>query len=321
MIHLGVNLIPETDTDTMVRLAVEAEQLGFTRCRVYDEGLVTRDVYVVMTAIAEATEKVVIGPGITNPYTRHPAQTASAIASLDEVSRGRAFLGVGAGGSLALDPVGIKRTSPLTAVRETIEVSRLLFSGKRVDYDGAFATLRSATLNYGRPDIEIWLAGRGPKILQLGGELADGVMLDFLHRDTIGQSIQLIRDAGAAAGRTVKICYSTILVSDDDDLEFVRPHMTYRLVDAPPSVKKSIGLTDAEATKIRSAMAGGLEAAAEHVRDEWILPFVIHGSRAHCKMTVENLIDQHDLDEYLLPVFDMPDQSAYIRRVAQTLLD
>jgi 5,10-methylenetetrahydromethanopterin reductase len=321
MIHLGVNLIPETDTDTMVRLAVEAEQLGFTRCRVYDEGLVTRDVYVVMTAIAEATEKVIIGPGITNPYTRHPAQTASAIASLDEVSGGRAFLGIGAGGSLALDPVGIKRTSPLTAVRETIEVNRLLFSGERVDYDGAFTSLESAMLGYGRSDIEIWLAGRGPKMLQLGGELADGVMLDFLHRDTVASSVRLIRDAGAAVGRSTKICYSTVLVTDDDDLEFVRPHMTYRLVDSPPMVREAIGLTDADVSKIRAAMAGGLSAAAEHVRDEWILPFVIHGSRSECRLALENLIDQHDLDEYLLPVFDMPDQSAYLKRVSQTLLD
>jgi 5,10-methylenetetrahydromethanopterin reductase len=320
MTHLGVNLIPETDTDTIVRLAVEAEQLGFTRCRVYDEGIVTRDVHVVMTAIAEATERVMIGPGITNPYTRHPAQTASAIASLDEVSQGRAFLGIGAGGSLALDPVGIERSSPLRAVRETIEVNRALYSGEPVDYDGEFVTLRSARLGYGRPDIEIWLAGRGPKILRLGGRLADGVMLDFLHRDTIGASVELVRAAGREVGRVSRICYSTVLVTDDDDLEFVRPHMTYRLVDSPAPVKAAIGLTEADASRIRTAMAGGLEAAAEHVRDEWVLPFVIQGTAAECRATLDNLIDEHDIDEFLLPMFDMDDQSGYLRRVARTLL-
>jgi 5,10-methylenetetrahydromethanopterin reductase len=320
VIQLGVNLIPETDTETIVRLAVEAEQLGFTRCRVYDEGLVTRDVHVVMTAIACATERVVIGPGITNPYTRHPAQTASAIASLDEVSGGRAFLGIGAGGSLALDPVGIERTRPLGAVREAIEVNRLLYSGERVDYDGEHVTLRSARLGYGRPDIEIWLAGRGPRILQLGGAIADGVMLDFLHRDTIGESAELVRAAGRDAGRRPRLCYSTVLVTEDDDLEFVRPHMTYRLVDSPPPVKAAIGLSDDDAARIRAAMAGGLHAAAEHVRDDWVLPFVVHGSRSECRAALEELVDRHGIDEFLLPVFDMPDQSAYLRRVASTLL-
>jgi 5,10-methylenetetrahydromethanopterin reductase len=320
MIELGINLIPETGTDVMVRLAVEAEQLGFSRCRVYDEGIVTRDVYVVMTGIAAATERVMIGPGITNPYTRHPAQTASAIASLDEFSGGRAFLGIGAGGSLALDPVGIDRVRPLRAVRETIEANRALYSGESVDYDGDFVQLHSGRLDYSRPDIEIWLAGRGPKMLQLGGRLADGVVLDFLHRDTIGDSVELIRGAARSAGRDVKLCYSTVIITDDDDLEFVRPHMTYRLVDMPDPVKEAIGLSESDTTRIRDAMAGGLAAAAEHVRDEWVLPFVIHGSRQECRTAVGNLTDRYDIEEFLLPMFDMPDQSAYLSRVADTLL-
>jgi 5,10-methylenetetrahydromethanopterin reductase len=274
-----------------------------------------------MTAIAAATQRVMIGPGITNPYTRHPAQTASAIASLDEVSGGRGFLGIGAGGSLALDPVGITWQRPLTAVRETIEANRALYSGEPVDYDGEFVTLRSAQLDYARADIEIWLAGRGPKILQLGGRLADGVMLDFLHHDTVGDAAELVRGAAREAGRHVKLCYSTTLVTDEDDLEFLRPHMTYRLVDTPAHVKQAIGLSDDDAARIRDAMADGLDAAAEHVRDVWILPFVIHGSRADCRAAVENMVDRHDIDEFLLPMFDMPDQSAYLRRVADTLLD
>lgn len=319
MIELGVNLIPEAGAASIVELAVEAERLGFTRCRVYDEGIVTRDVYVVMTAIALATERMTIGPGITNPYTRHPAQTASAIASLDELSGGRALLGIGAGGSLALDPIGLERRSPLAAVAETIEIARALFSGAAVDHDGTFAVLRSARLSYARPDIEIWLAGRGPKILQLGGRLADGVILDFLHHDTIASSVELVREAGAAAGRRSRICYSTVLVTDDDDLEFVRPHMTYRLVDAPPPVQAAIGLGAPDVDRIRAAMAGGLAAAAELVRDEWVLPFVIHGSRDECRAAVADLVERHDIEEFLLPMFDMPDPSGYLRRVAETL--
>jgi hypothetical protein len=140
-------------------------------------------------------------------------------------------------------------------------------------------------------------------------------MLDFLHRDTIGDSVELVRGENPDC----KICYSTVVVTDDDDLEFVRPHMTYRLVDSPPPVKSAIGLSDGDAAKIRSAMAGGLEAAAEHVRDEWVLPFVLHGGAAECRIALENLIDRCGIDEFLLPMFDMHDQSAYMRRVARVL--
>ncbi len=129
--RLSLNVIPECPIREIVDLAVHAEELGFDRVWVYDEGLVTRDVFVVMSAIAAATTQIEIGPGITNPYTRHPGQTAAAIASLDELSGGRAFLGIGAGGSLTLDPLGLERRRPLTAVRETIDAARALSDANR----------------------------------------------------------------------------------------------------------------------------------------------------------------------------------------------
>ncbi|NCG36429.1 MAG: LLM class flavin-dependent oxidoreductase, partial [Actinobacteria bacterium] len=112
MIAKSINLIPEAPIAAMVDLAAHAEDLGFDRCWVYDEGLATRDLYVTLSAIATATSRMQLGPGITNPYTRHPAQTAAAIASIDELSGGRGFLGIGAGGSLTLDPLGIKQQRP-----------------------------------------------------------------------------------------------------------------------------------------------------------------------------------------------------------------
>lgn len=315
----SINLIPETPIAEMVGLASHAEDLGFDRCWVYDEGLVTRDVYVTMAAIAAATERLEVGPGITNPYTRHPAQTASAVASLDEATGGRAFLGIGAGGSLTLDPIGLARKRPLGAVRETIEACRALFEGGAVDYDGEHLTLRSARLDYGRPEIEIWLAGRGPKMLQLGGAAADGVMLDFIHRPSLGDYVDLVRTGAATTGRSPRICYSTAIVTDADDLEFVRPHMTYRLVDAPPSVKEALGLGPDDVDRIRSAMAGGLHAAAAHVRDEWVEPFVIRGTVEQCVATISGLAGEHGFEEFLVPVFPMPDARGYLTRVADVL--
>ena len=70
MVQGSVNLIPEAPVGVIRDLAVEAERLGFDRCLVYDEGLATRDVYATMTAIVMATERMAIGPGITNAYTR-----------------------------------------------------------------------------------------------------------------------------------------------------------------------------------------------------------------------------------------------------------
>ena len=272
--------MPHGNVGRAVELARLAERLGYERCWVYDEGLAASDVYVAMTAIAGATESLTVGPGITNPYTRHAGATAGAIASLDEVSGGRAFLGIGAGGSLTLDPLGIARERPLTAVRETIDACRRLFRGDTVSLEGAHVRLSEASLLNVRAGTEIWLAGRGPRMLELGGAACDGVLVDFIYKPHLGSAVERIHRAGRAEGNDPRIAYSTMLVTDDDTMAALKPHMTYRLVDSPPEVREALGITDADAAMIRAALADGLEAAAEHVRDEWALPFVIAGTPA-----------------------------------------
>ena len=88
MVTASINLIPEAPLADLVAIARHAEQVGFRRCWVYDEGLATRDVYIVLAAIAQATTLMEIGTGITNPYTRHPATTAATTATLDVPRRG-----------------------------------------------------------------------------------------------------------------------------------------------------------------------------------------------------------------------------------------
>ena len=195
----SLNLMPEAPVERIVELAVEAERLGFRRCWVYDEGLRARDVHVTLAAIATATARIQLGPGITNPHTRHPGVTAASVASLDELSDGRAFLGLGAGGALTLDPLDIEPSKPLTAVRETVRACRSLFAGGRVDLDGETVQLSSARLGYARSDIEIWLAGRGPRMMRTAGELADGLNLSYVHKGTLDEVIAAVRSA--ALGR------------------------------------------------------------------------------------------------------------------------
>ena len=83
-VPMSVSLMPTAPVADVVELAVLAEELGLARCWVYDEGLVTRDVYIALTAIAAQTQRIPLGPGITNPFVRHPGATAAAIATLDE---------------------------------------------------------------------------------------------------------------------------------------------------------------------------------------------------------------------------------------------
>lgn len=305
MIKKGVNIIPDVPMSQVIELGQEAERLGYDKCWIYDEGLVTRDVYISLAAIAQKTGKIELGTGITNPFTRHPAVTASAVATLDELSDGRAFLGLGAGGTLTLAPMVIERQKPLTAVREMLQAIRPLLRGETVTLDGEIIKFKNASINYPRPNLPIWLAGRGNKMLTLGGELADGVALEFFYKDFIPVATKMIEDGAKISGNKPKICYSTMVITNDRVMNELRPHMTYRLVDSPPEVKERIGMTAADVEAIRSTMgAKGLVEAGKLIKDEWIAPFVIMGTEEECARELSDLMTRHEFDEFLLPILE-----------------
>ena len=166
---------------------------------------------------------VLVGPGITNPFTRHPGQTAAAT-SLAELSGGRAVAGFGAGGSLTLDALGLSRSRPVVSLRGTHQRMQGLWAGEQVDFEGETVHLHHASWPAAYRDIPIWLAGRGPRVLSLGGELADGVILDFLHETTLSARSTSFAMAQPMSGNSVDLSYSTSIVMTHDDLEAVRPH-------------------------------------------------------------------------------------------------
>ncbi|MFV1991435.1 MAG: LLM class flavin-dependent oxidoreductase, partial [Acidimicrobiales bacterium] len=122
MVKAGVHIVPLMSADNVINIAVEAERVGYDYCLVADEGF-HPDIYTCLGAIAQATERIRIGP-VTNGYTRHPAVSAAALATVNELSQGRTFVTLVAGGSMVLDPMGIERLRPYRVMRDTIEVMR-----------------------------------------------------------------------------------------------------------------------------------------------------------------------------------------------------
>jgi 5,10-methylenetetrahydromethanopterin reductase len=309
LLPAGVNLMPTAPVGMLVELAVEAERLGFSRCWIYDEGLHTRELYVTLAAIAAATERIRIGPGITNPYTRHPGITASAIATLDELSGGRAFVGLGAGGTLTLGPLAIERRRPVAAVGATVDGLRRLFAGGPVTVDGPDFGLDRATLGYGRADIEIVVAGRGPLMTALAARVADAFVLSYVHRDLIGPAVAALR-----AERPLHVVYSTMMAVDDADLEEARAQLTFRLVDSPPEVRDLLGLGPGLVEELRAALAaGGPAAAAPLVRPEWVPAFVLVGTPEQCGAQLRDLMVRHDIEEFQL---GLPEPEGAAERMA-----
>ncbi|MBN9076766.1 MAG: hypothetical protein BGN87_15015 [Rhizobiales bacterium 65-79] len=150
-----------------------AEANGYDTVWIADERFY-RDVYCLLTFLAANTEKVRLGPCITDPFVRHPAITTVAMATLDDVSQGRAQLGFGAGVS-GFSQLGIESRKGPTAMREAITLFRKLLAGGHVNYEGEVISFHNGELDFKpfREHIPVHIASNGPLGQRVAGEVAD----------------------------------------------------------------------------------------------------------------------------------------------------
>lgn len=178
--------------------AAQVEAAGFDFLWMPDTPLLAgrwRDVYVHLTCAALHTSRLRLGPGVTNPLTRHPVTTASAILSLDEASEGRADLVAGTGYSSAYI-IG-RKAATLATMRQTTELWRSIFQGQQTELGGLEIRLTPP-----RPRLPIYLAATGPKMLQLAGEIADGVLIQVgAAPGTVAWALQQVDIGMQRAGR------------------------------------------------------------------------------------------------------------------------
>ena len=298
MVAAGVHIVPLMPADDVISVAVEAERLGYEYCLVADEGF-HPDVYACLGVIARATDRITLGV-LTNGYTRHPAVTAAAAATVNELSGGRLVVTLLAGGSMVLSPMGIERARPARVVADSVQVLRRLWSGDEVSWQGQTCSLDRARLGLGPQSIPIWIAGRGPRLLELAGQQADGVILTV--KPDLGAALSLIGSAAAAAARPGphcfylgRICYTPEL------LEGQRRTLSFVLMDSPARVLQSLGLTPDEIAVVEHAAgANHPELVDELVTDALLQRYQVAGTAEECRAEVEELAREHSLSGVLI---------------------
>jgi 5,10-methylenetetrahydromethanopterin reductase len=180
--------------EEVVDLARTAEECGFDQMTIIDSQNLSRDVYVQLAVAALNTSRIRIGTGVTNPITRHPTVTANAIASINELSGGRAFLGLG-GGISSVWTMGVK-TQPLRDVREMVGFLRKYMSGEEAEYKGT-----TAHSEWVREAVPIYLGSGGPKSLFQAGQIADGVIATGVRPEMVKWRCDQIKRGAAEVGR------------------------------------------------------------------------------------------------------------------------
>jgi 5,10-methylenetetrahydromethanopterin reductase len=160
-----------------IAMAEVAEAAGFAGIW-FAENAFASGILPAAAACAMVTKRLRIGTGVFNPFSRHPTMMAMEIGAIDELSNGRAALGIGSGIAAATAKLGMQGDRPLPALRDTLIIVRALLAGATVDHAGPAFSARGVKLDYApRGDIPIFLAARGDLTLKLCGELADGLIV------------------------------------------------------------------------------------------------------------------------------------------------
>jgi 5,10-methylenetetrahydromethanopterin reductase len=191
-----------------IELAQYAEAKGFDAVWQADSRLV-RDAVVPMAAFAANTERIKIGSGVLDIWTRNAARLASTFSTLDDLAPGRIICGLGAWWDPLASKVGIDRSRPLKVMREVVEAARGLLANETVTVDGYHVHLDGVELDYvyqeRRPkDVPIYIGATGMQMMELTGEIADGAVLNYLVSPSYNTgALEALTRGAAKSGRTI----------------------------------------------------------------------------------------------------------------------
>ncbi|MHB8293097.1 MAG: LLM class flavin-dependent oxidoreductase [Acidimicrobiales bacterium] len=288
-----------------MRLAAYAEAHAFSGVWQAESRLV-REATVPMAAYLACTERITVGSGVVNNWTRNPALLASTFSTLDDLAPGRVVLGIGAWWDPLAAKVGIDRSRPLRAMRETVEAVRALLANETVTYHGEFVHLDGVELDYvhqeRRPkEVPIYIGATGIAMMELAGRIADGVVLNYLVPPAYNDGAMERLAAGAKkAGRDLSAIDRPQLVvcSLDEDrsaaIDAARLLVTQYL-GQQPHIMKASGVPEALLEEIATVLTwpATLEqvtAAARLVPDDVVQMVTAAGTPAECREKVAEYV-------------------------------
>jgi 5,10-methylenetetrahydromethanopterin reductase len=263
----------------MVELIQHAERVGLDEIWLGDEGP-ARDPLSILAAAATGTRSIRLAVGITNPYVRHPVTTAVAMMTIHELSQGRAILGLGVGGSLALGPLGILPIHPLATVRGALQTIRAVTRGEPGDRYVPPATALTA------PDLPIYIGSRGPLINRLASRLADGAFVAGLPVSQVADVIGWARSI-----RHIPIALYISVAFEAEDVERARPQMVWGLVNSSDATVALTGHPRERFQQATQALLGGdLEPARRLMTDDVLRHVLVWGEPRHIGLRLAELV-------------------------------
>lgn len=303
-----------------MRYAQLAEACGFEAVWQAESRLV-REATVPMAAFAAVTERIAVGSGVVNSWTRNVGLLAATFSTLDDLAPGRIRLGIGAWWDPLAEKVGIHRRRPVQAMREMVEVTRRLLAMERVTFHGEFVDVTDIEIDIvhgdrSPKDVPIYIAATtGARMMELAGELGDGVLLNYLvGPDYNAWALEQLATGAERAGRTLADVDRPQLVvcSLDDDrslaLDRARELVTQYL-GQQPHIGKASGVHPDLLEEIGRILTwpathAQIEAAMELVPDDVVQLITASGTAEDCRTKVREYLDAGCTCPVLYPLGD-----------------
>ncbi len=244
--RVEVELSPVIATSEMLELAKLVDESGADRLGISDVAML-RDTFLVQAICAEATQRVRIGSLVSNPYVRHPAVVAATLATLNEISKGRAFLGIGVGAGLS--GLGIDQSRPARRLEEFLLAVGKLLSGEKLDWEGPAYRFRGAQLASDiTGQVPVVVGTRSRQVAMLAGSMADTVVVGAreMRADALNRYRDWVYEGARAAGREL------------DEVE-IAPRVTLCVSQDGEAARRSVTLYTAHYLSLGSVEQSGLE--------------------------------------------------------------
>lgn len=333
-IKFGTSIILDPDWGGVYEASESARQLehwGYDYLWGTDERF-GRNIYAVLTLAALKTKHAKLGTSVTNPYTRHPLITAAAIATINEISDGRAILGLGAGASTLFERQGMPRPHPpLTAIREAIEVMRPFLNGRKISLDGKTMKFRDVNIDFESRTIPIYVAARGPKLFQLAGEIADGVIIGSLASEKgLNFALDNIQIGAKREGRDISkldiVFWAYTAISDDEDMALnLMKRIVVSSMWSSKDIIQELGIDEEKwkpiEEKLRDGFRRGVEpakaydAAHEMLPEEVFEAWSVSGTSKKVEKKVKMIINK-GIDQFaLLPMGETSNESRAMQKI------
>ena len=279
-----------------------AEERGFEAVWQAESRLV-RDAIVPMAAYAAVTERLKVGSGVINNWTRNIGLLAATFLTLDDLAPDRIICGIGAWWDPLARDVGIERRKPLTAMRETVEILRRLLNMERVTYHGEFVNVEGIELDivHGRREprnVPIMIGATGDKMMELTGEIADGVVLNYcVPPEYNNRAMELLERGAKKSGRTLddidrpQLVVCSVDYDQERAMDTTRELLTQYLAQQP-HIAKASGVSQEVVSEIQSilgwpATLEQIQAAKHLVPDELILRISASGTPDEARAKVD----------------------------------